>query len=314
MAAKYDGGSGSVADVLETHYDAVFADAIVRTSDILRYIPIESGRGILGWKVRYQGNTSVGSQAEDTTAPTAGHQSFKSATLAWARNQGVMQVYGLAEAMAENEGALIDLVTDEAEGVINDLSDAICTQIWTGTGANDIVGLIQGVDDGSTYATYAGINRLTYTWHQSYRDHNNGTPRPVDIPMFYRMYRIMRKRGARISLVIGDPDQTTAYEQLLTQTVRYNPQGGGGAGEAVGVGGDEVRFKKIPVVDDPAAPDNKLYWLDTRWVKYRELRRFKVKELGATDDSDRFQVNNYSQLQVKDCKKQGVVEDLAPAA
>jgi hypothetical protein len=77
----YGAGSGSIADLVEKHFDPVFANTLVLNSVLYNLLPKEPCKGKIYWKARYAGNTSAGSYAETDTTATAGYQAFEEAVL-----------------------------------------------------------------------------------------------------------------------------------------------------------------------------------------------------------------------------------------
>jgi len=311
-------GSGSIADVVEKHFDPVFANTLVLNSVLWNLLPKEPCKGKIYWKARYAGNTSAASYGETDTTATAGYQAFEEAVLDPKYVKVEIQITGPAQAISDAGGALIDVLKDEMEGGMNDLVDEMNTQLYgdgTGNSSKDLTGLAAGVDDATNVATYANLARGTYAWWKALYMGNDGDARPLTLDLMKDTFRLQRKNGGKLDLILTNPDHSSQYEDLLTPVAqnRYQVQEGGKVGEGVGAGATNLFFKGVPIVDDNGCPEGKMYFLDRRWIKYRILKQFSVKEMGATTDATQLWLRHYGNLQVKDPKKQAQIADLSPA-
>jgi hypothetical protein len=201
------------------------------------------------------------------------------------------------------------------DGGMKDLVDEMNTQLYsdgTGNSNADLTGLAAGIDNGDNVATYANLARGTYSWWKSTLEDNSGTGHSLTVTTMKDVFRRQRKQGGRCDLILTNPDHTTQYEALLTPVdqARHMTQGAGKPGESVGAGATSLYFKGVPVVDDNGCPEGSMYFLDRRWIKYRILKNFTVKEMGATTDATTLWLRHYGNLQVKDCRKQAAITNL----
>jgi hypothetical protein len=79
--------------------------------------------------------------------------------------------------MADSDEEIIGLLEPKMETAEMTIKDIISEQIFSdglGNDGKDLDGLMNGIDDGSSYATYGGINRTTETWWKSSVDTTGG--------------------------------------------------------------------------------------------------------------------------------------------
>lgn len=88
---------------------------------------------------------------------------------------------------------------------------------------------------------------------------NGGTPRPLSEGLMITMTDQVRQKGGRTSLILAGLGVRRAYFNLLSQQRRY-PSTTEFAGGFTGLAFNNGR--EIPVIDDPDAPSNTMYFLD----------------------------------------------------
>jgi hypothetical protein len=90
-------------------------------------------------------------------------------------------------------------------------------------------------------------------------DSNGGVLRPLSEGLMITMTDKVRVKGGRTSLILGGLGVRRAYFNLLSQQRRY-PSTTNFEGGFTGLAFNNGR--EIPMVDDPDAPDNTMYFLD----------------------------------------------------
>lgn len=116
-------------------------------------------------------------------------------------------------------------------------------------------GLGSIVGDGELH----GLNSSAQPLWQSVIEDNGGTPRALSEGLMISTVDKVRQNGGKTSLILGSLGVRRAYFNLLTQQRRYTDTKkfeGGFSGLAFNYG------KEIPMVEDPDAPPNLMYFLD----------------------------------------------------
>lgn len=149
---------------------------------------------------------------------------------------------------------------------------------------------------------------------QSVMNNNGGTPRALSEGLMIKMTDDVRVNGGKTSLILTSLGVRRAYFALLTQQRRYvntKEFTGGLTGLAFNNGAE------IPVVDDPDAPKNKMWFLDESAFKvYRDKDWSWLDTDGGiwkwVQDKDAFQavMKQYWQIGLDRRNSQGLLSDI----
>lgn len=128
--------------------------------------------------------------------------------------------------------------------------------VRTGNYGREVTGLASHVT--ATGALFNVDPAVEPTWAATVNG-NAGTPRPLSEGLMITLTDNVRQKGGRVSLILTNLGVRRAYFNLLSQQRRYPSTtdfAGGFTGLAFNNG------KEIPVIDDPDAPPNTMYFLD----------------------------------------------------
>lgn len=296
-----------VTKLLKEHFEQPFTESMDRDITLFSRIKRKTGIGKeVQWKIHYAGNTSVASYAESDTIPTAGSQSYEEATSAFKQNWVTIEVTGLADAATRGAGGFLQALANETKEALEDLKDHINDQLLdinASPSVKNIDGLPTIVSD---TGTYAGLDRSTYTWWQSYVLDNGGTGRPLTLALMQDVMEEMEKpsRKAKISAILTPRSHFYSYGNLLTEYRRFVDE------KTLDGGVTALEFEGIPVIAIPNMAQGRMYFLDEREWGYYVLENFRTDEKSTNTDSVRFIVVHYSQLVCKHPGRQASIDDL----
>ena len=322
---------GDLAEMLVQEKGPPFVKALKTETFMLSRLEehgmIHEGRPTLSWKVNYAGNTGVGSYGEGDTAGGSGKQSVKTATLAYKSVRAEVGSSGIALAVSEAGGTIVDDLLFEFNGALRDMKKDIDTQLLTdgaGNTGKDLTGIQAGVGD---TGIYAAIDRGDDTWWKSYVLSNGGDPRNLSEALIATAVDELALRGAsrRTLEVWCGPKQWRKFGDLYRGERRQTPQRLTGGYMA-------LDFEGVPVLQVPGYAAARMDVLDVSQIDYsmlpvtsnsqlaKELRPvlavpgvpgFGILVMGAVKDALDFWIIHYAQLRVLNPYLMASIQDLA---
>jgi len=267
------------------------------------------------------------------------------ATLQYATYSEAFGLTGKARAAAaasRSPDELADLFAEKIERAVRRLTKNIGVDIYTGAGTSNLMAGLTGAGAIDATGTYANIDRATYTGWASNELGNSGVARALTFDLMRRMRRtIYTACGEMPDLIVCDALQHEKFGQLFDGQRRYN-QDVFLRGQKISLSGGyrALDFDGIPVIADVNCPAGKMLFLNTNYVKMRQLpdaadavngsagmiglhgtaeEQFgsgatqltaRINPLARTGDAYKFQMVLYPQLQVERPNACGKIEDL----
>ena len=178
-----------------------------------------------------------------------------------------------------------------AKNAVMSLKNELGTEIYgDGTGNNSLNfdGLLNSVDDGTTYTTYGGITRNSTVGDpgNAIKAYKNATGGAFSFPMFNSAYGQVRFDDAKVDLI------------TTTQTVwnkfweRSQPQDRNAPGPLREVGFETIRFNGAEVIVDSHCPASSAFLLDTAFIELWLMEGVDFVRRGADFGPNGFPVFN----------------------
>lgn len=339
------GSPGNLSDALSEQFENEIVRAINRESLLLSVLPTIRGNGKRSaWDVQGD-NTAGGSYAEadDVQEAEYGSEAEIPATLGWGLYRTPFRVTGLAQAAAattDRPSELQEYWLEKMFGAVSRLGQLINIDLYTGVGANKILGLYATAGALLDTGTYAGIDRSTNTFWQGNVVGNSGTPRPISFSLMREVVReIFIASGREPDLIVTDPIQWDKYAALFDSNRRYTIDTiRTAAGEIKLSGGHRaLEFDGRPVLRDKDHPAGKMSFIDTANVRVKFLPTranqpsteaegtfaihddrgrvsglpCRIEHLGKTGDTTKSFAKVYPQLVNRRCNSSGALIDLS---
>ena len=304
----------NLAELIREQFRTPFTDGMQRNTFVYAFFPTKKVEGKQReWEVHYAGNTGALSYTESGDIPTAGNQSYKKATAPFKLVGVPVQVTGFVDAATKGGGGFLQALTSETTEAIKDLKDAINTmQMSTSAPGNsgaDITGFPYIISD---TGTYAGLDRSTYTWFQSYVLDNSGTDRDLTLSLMQDQYRTLLSpaRSSKVTHIFTSFKHYDDYGNLMADNRRFISPAKMDAG--YGQKYDSMPFNGSPVIGVPGMADGAMYFINKDFWEYDVLKDFDTEEKSlATKDAKLFFISHYAELVCLHPGKQGKIVDLA---
>ena len=178
-----------------------------------------------------------------------------------------------------------------AKNAVMSLKNELGNELYSdGTGNNGLNfdGLLNAVDDGTTYATYGGITRTSTVGDpgNAIKAYKNATGGAFSFPMINSAYGQVRFDDAKVDLI------------STTQTVwnkfweRAQPQDRNAPGPLREVGFETIRFNGAEVIVDSHCPAGSAFLLDTAFIELWLMEGVDFVRRGADFGPNGFPVFN----------------------
>lgn len=304
----------NLAKIFQEHFEKPFINTLDRDVFLVNLFGRKAGVGHeVQWIVHYDGNTSAQFYTENDTYQPAGQQAYERARKPFKMVRVVYGATGLAIAATKGEGALIDILAEEAKQAQEDLLAKINLQLVSTTPSSTTDEYARVAMDGladiiSDTGVYAGIDRATATWWRSVVLSNGGTARALTMALFQQMMEQLDtpRRDAQVSHILTSRTHFNQYGNLLEDRRRFvntvELDGGIKALEYMG----------IPVVPVRQMNTGVIYFIDKRDWNYYVLQPFVTEEIPTNTDQKLFAIKHYAQLVCKAPFRNGVITDLQP--
>jgi hypothetical protein len=336
----------------------VFADRITaqmnRSVVLLQLLPYSEGSGKnMSWDVEFKNSGEVTDSTLNEGADVVTYQDddIAPAVLQWGNYSEAFALTGKARAVAATAGnpsELVDLFGQKIERAVRRLCKNIGRDIYTGTGATNY---IYGMFGGATLTSaaplsnagiYAGVNRATYADWQCNVQANGGVNRALTFDVMRQARRaVYEKCGEMPDMIVCDANQHEKYGSLFGNERRYVQEVTIRGQKIVLDGGYRaLEFDGIPVIADVNCPANSMLFLNSNYIKMRQLRdtsdainqgrgmlglhgmaeeqfgsantalKARLNPLAVTGDAIKFQLVLYPQLQFERCNTHCIITDL----
>ena len=233
----------------------------------------------LSWDVKFRARTAAGTVAETDAAPTATSHARVKATLNVGEYSDTAGVTGRAQAaaaMALNPLGIaggVDLMADELNDAIINVSETLGNDFYAGTGATDhMAGLAIQID--SSDDNFANVDTGIYTEWTSVED--AGTLSALSFAMLRTTITNIRTlSGKRPNIALCKPDILDRIRGLFSTFPGYISEiPVNGTARKLVSGARAVYCEDVWFVDDPRCTSNVIYFLNTDYIKLRFMPQF----------------------------------------
>ena len=184
----------------------------------------------------------------------------------------VINIINPSTGVANDSSITITTVNSTTACTTSAIDTAVADNDWViATGSHDGGGVLvsdsyemmglKGIVDDATYVdVFEGITRSTSPWWKcstNTNDDNSGTNRDLTLQLMQDSLTSVEKNGGKTDLLLTTPDLRDAYAALLVADKRFVNTlklDGGFKG---------LEYSGMPLVSDPDATENNIYFLDT---------------------------------------------------
>lgn len=198
----------------------------------------------------------------------------------------------------EGDERIVDLLSTEFDSQAQSLITLMGQNLFTGSGVgNNWDSLANAADDGTSYSTYGGLSRSTYTAWQGYYLASAGA---LTLAKMATAYDAVETGVEKPDMIVTTKALWSTYESLLTPTVRAGyVQNGYPRMDEYGIvpgtqglygqqGFECLWFRGTPVVKDEQVPSGKMFFINTKYFGFKgiDVKRKGISQLNFKKNSD----------------------------
>lgn len=219
--------------------------------------------------IKYAHSTAVGSYQGYDTLNITPQSTRTDAEFRMKQLYASIIFNGYEEAASRGENAVFKMAEIAMKDAEDALTNLMSTQIFsdgTGNSGKDLLGLKAAVDDGTNVATYAGINRSTYTWWKAQVNLSVGA---ATIAKLRTLYTACVRGGMQNApdFIVAGLDAWNHIATLLDSKQQINTQTNDMGKMFANFGFPYINFMGIPIVYDEYCPTDELYMLNSETIQ-----------------------------------------------
>jgi len=275
MALSYDSLTAVTRDkFIPVLVDNIFNSNILTFKMLSQSEPIASGNKVLQ-PIEYAKSSANGFYSGYDVLDTSPQEVFTDAAYDWVQCHASITYSGREEALNSGSERVIDLISAKVKNAEKSLKDLFGTQLYgteSGSG-NGFLGLEHIV---KADRSLGGIDSSTYTWWDGQvsdqSEANDSGVWTYDLLAAGEIQDIIREMYGKCSIDNDKPDiiVTTqvifdAYEESLSAQKRF----GASSQSLADAGFTNLLYRGTPVVVDDHCPDGNMYFLNSKYLKFR---------------------------------------------
>jgi hypothetical protein len=183
----------------------------------------------------------------------------------WKNNYVDVTIPGTELAKADSDIKIVDLLNMKMDAASRTMKKILSTQIYgdgTGNAGQDMDGLKNGIDDGTNYAVYGGIDRSVKTWWKANVDYVGGA---FSLDMIQNMYGKCIDGDIMPDLIICSQSIWDKFWSRLQPQQRFM---GEAHADIAAAGFTGFEFNRAVVVADNFCPEKTLKILNTDYIQF----------------------------------------------
>ena len=208
------------------------------------------------------GKVPSGSFSGSGPFDTSYKQTHTMAQWNWKHNYANVTIPGTDLDTADSDLEIIGLLGPKMEAAGLTMKDNLATQVYgdgTGNGSQDMDGFMNGLDDGTTYASYGGIARADIS---KWAGQLNSTGGAFSLDMLQTSYGTATDGNEEVDLIMMPQ---TIYNKLWART---QTQQRFAREDLAKVGFTGIQFNRADVVVDNYCPSGTIIGLNTKYIKF----------------------------------------------
>ncbi len=240
-----------------------------------KFLAMAKQEGGTQWHVpvKYQHNTEGGYYVGLELLDVGQQDTRTRAVFEWKQYHKPIVLSNIELAKNGGESGVVSLLEAEMEDAKTGMKDALSTAFFgDGSGGTTMTGLRAAVDDGTNVATYAGIDRTTYTWWQANYNNVGGA---LTLGAMATMYDLCENGNKVPDMIVTTKAIWSDYEALNQAQIRFINSDG--SANKLDPGAQKLAFRATPVYKDEYCPAGKMFFLNTKTFRYGYLKHPKYK-------------------------------------
>lgn len=217
------------------------------------------------------------------------------------------------------ETQVISMLKSKIDIVEKTLKDSVTSMLYgdgTGNGGKDITGLDAAI---AATGTYGGIDRAAYTWWQANVITNNattpGTATTLSLVNMMRVFLKISDGNDQPDILLCGLSTWHEYFKLLDAKITLNTTVGK---KMADYGFQTLEFMGKPIMADPNCPEGCIYFLNSKYMKWRVHKDANFATTAFRPDDSRLakkqEILLTANLTINNCRRFAKLEDISYTA
>jgi len=217
------------------------------------------------------------------------------------------------------ETQVLSMLKAKIQIVEETLKSSVTTQLYadgTGNGGKDITGLAAAI---ANTGTYGGIDRSTNSWWNAIILSNHattpGTAATLSLDKMVRLFLTLSDGNDQPDLILCGQATWLEYYKLVEAKVQINTTMGK---KLADYGFQTLEFMGKPIVADPNCPEGIIYFLNSKYMKFRVHKDANFKATPFRTDDTRIakkqEILLTCNLTFNNCRRLGKLVDISYTA
>lgn len=234
-------------------------------------------------------NPNVGTYQYYDQLPTAQTNEFTTVEYRWSRFAGTVIISDQEEDENRGETAIFKLMKAKMDVLEESIKEKFSEYLYGAGGGTDPYGLAALIPDDPTTGSLGGINRATETqWRTSSYDFAGALDATNIEEAFDDVLLDLTLKSDKPDLILAGRNIYRLYRAAVRDKIVIQLSDTGNGKRMMDLGFTGISHQNIPILYDEDCPVNKVYFINSKYLRVHILRHvnMKVKKLSAPWDTD----------------------------
>jgi hypothetical protein len=238
----------------------------------------------------YKRMAAGGSYSGYQLLPITPSDTVQNAAFAWKQYYTPVTIDGLTLLRADSPLAIADFVATQFKQAEMDMSDNLGTGLWSdGSGANDIDGIREAVDNGTIQSSYGAIAHSGNTWWNAQIDSSTTT---MTLLSLQNLFGSCTNGGRAPTIIFSTQANYNRYWNLNLTPQQFPVQPGGKDVQLAQAGFENLLFNGVPWLVDSHIPttgtEGNIFFLNEDYIQIVTASRadFHLQDFQTPVDQD----------------------------
>lgn len=221
--------------------------------------------------------------------PVAQTNEFTSVEYRWSRVAGTVIISDQEEDENTGDSMIFKLMKAKLDVLEESIKEKFSEYLYAAGGGSDPLGLASLIPDDPTTGTLGTINRATETqWRTSAYDFNGGIDATNVEEAFDDVLMDLTIKSDKPDLILCGRNMFRTYRAAVRDKIVMNLSDTSNGKRMMDLGFGGMSHQNIPLVYDEDCPVNKVYFINSKYLRLHILKgvNMKVKQLNSPWDTD----------------------------
>lgn len=252
-------------------------------------VEYEDGGAQIGNPLTVGRNPNIGSYEYYDQLPVGQTNEFITLNYTWSRVAGTVIISDQEEDENKGEAVIFKLMKAKMDVLEESIKEKFSEYLYAAGGGTDPLGLPSLIPDDPTTGTLGGVNRATETQWRTSSYNFAGALNATNIEeAFDDVLLDLTLKGDKPDLILCGRNILRLYRAAVRDKIVLNLSDTSNGKRMMDLGFGGLSHQNIPMLYDEDCPVNKVYFINSKYIRLHILRHvnMKVKELNSPWDTD----------------------------